>query len=174
MRLLIVEFNELCARHLCRHSQFGINLIHLIALFATWYASYGLLYWLCGVEWALAVPALLYLAILAPSLPLGVLATTALFVALVVATVLLLPQPPFWIYLIIIPLAYKIQNWSHKFYTIETDMTEFNQKYHKGTVLFVVLLFYEVPIIMNYFFFASNAALAPALQPQTAAPAKVS
>ena len=43
MRLLLVEFNELFERHLCRHSQFGINVLHLIALFAIWYAVYGLL-----------------------------------------------------------------------------------------------------------------------------------
>ena len=29
-------------------------------------------------------------------------------------------------------------------------MTEFNKKYAKGRVLFVVLLFYEVPIVLNY------------------------
>jgi hypothetical protein len=50
MSLLRVEFNELYARHLCRHSQLGINVIHLIALFAIWYAVYGLLYWLVGIE----------------------------------------------------------------------------------------------------------------------------
>ena len=60
MRLLLVEFHELYARHLCRHSQLGINVAHLIALFATWYAIYGLLFWSVGIEWMLAVLAAEY------------------------------------------------------------------------------------------------------------------
>ena len=41
-----VEFEELNARHLCRHSQFGINVAHLVALFGVWYAVYSIMYWL--------------------------------------------------------------------------------------------------------------------------------
>jgi hypothetical protein len=32
-------------------------------------------------------------------------------------------------------------------------MTEFNQKYPKGPTLFVVLMFYEVPTLLNYLVF---------------------
>ena len=46
-------------------------------------------------------------------------------------------------------------------YTAATDMTEFNKKYTKGSVLFVVLLIYEVPIVLNFLFFASDVAAAP-------------
>ncbi len=148
MRLLLVEFDELCARHLCRHSQLGINVLHLIALFAIWYAVYGLLYWLAGVEWVLAIPALAYLAAIAPNVPIRVLASTLLFLGVIFAAALWVTIP-WWAYLIIIPIAYKIQAWSHKLYTVETDMTEFNKKYTKGSVLFVVLLIYEVPIVLN-------------------------
>jgi hypothetical protein len=158
MRLLLVEFDELYARHLCRHAQFGINVLHLLALFVTWYALYGLLFWATAAEWAPAIPALLYLAALAPNLSYRILAATAVFVALIVAAVLLLPLPPFWVLLILIPLAYKLQAWSHTVYTMETDMTDFNRKYRKGGVLFVVLLLYEVPIIMRYFFQAPGVA----------------
>lgn len=67
-----------------------------------------------------------------------------------------------------IPVAYKLQAWSHRVYTLETDMTEFNQKYRKGSVLFVVLLLYEVPIIMNYFALALNpVATAPPVEHPT-------
>ena len=45
MSLPIVEFDELYARHLCRHSQFGINVTHLAALFGVWFGVYGLVYW---------------------------------------------------------------------------------------------------------------------------------
>jgi hypothetical protein len=171
LRLLVVEFNELYARHLCRHSQSGVNVVHLIALFATWYAIYGLLYWLADVEWVLAVPAFVYLAVIAPNLPLRVFVATALFLALIVAAVCLLPAP-WWAYLIVIPVAYELQALSHKVYTVETDMTEFNKKYAKGSVLFVVLLIYEVPIVLNFLLFASRRAELrqepvepPALQP---------
>ena len=153
MQLWIVEFHELYARHLCRHSQFGINVAHLIALFFTWYAVYGLLYWLVGVEWVLAIPAGLYLAALVPNVSLRVLAATVLFLAMIFAAVVALPAPPFWIYILMIPVFYKLQSWSHKVYTVEKDMTEFNKKYSKGAVLFVVLLIYEVPIVLNYLLF---------------------
>lgn len=159
MRLLLVEFDELYARHLCRHSQTGINVIHLIALAGIWYAVYGLLYWLIPIDWLLAVPAGLYLAVLAPSLPARILAATALFLALIIAAVLLLPQPPFWVFLIVMPVLYKVQSWSHRFYTVEMDMTEFNKKYTKGFVLFVVLLWYEVPIVLNFLLFAPSPSM---------------
>jgi hypothetical protein len=175
MRLLLVEFDELYARHLCRHSQAGINVIHLISLFLTWYAVYGLLYWLLPVEWVLVIPIVAYLAALAPNVPLRVLAATALFVVLIAMAVLLPPQPPFWVYLLVIPVAYKVQAWSHKIYTVSTDMTEFDRKYRKGKVLFVVLLLYEVPIIMQFFFAAGTAAAGTgATVTQATAPAKAS
>jgi hypothetical protein len=153
MRLLVVEFDELYARHLRRHSQFGINVAHLLALFGVWYAVYGLLYWTIGINWSLTIPAALYLAALAPNVPLRVLAATTVYLALIAAAVLLVPQPPFWVFLILIPVCYKLQSWSHKFYTISLDMTEFNKKYRKGSALFVVLLLYEVPILLRYLFF---------------------
>ena len=156
MRLLVVEFDELYARHLCRHSQAGINVIHLIALAAIWYSVYGLLYWLVGIDWLLAIPAGLYLAALAPNVPVRVLAATALFLAILVAAVVLGPQPPFWVYLIVIPIFYKIQSWSHRWFTRSTDMTDFDRKYTKGRVLFVVLLLYEVPIVLHFLLFAPS------------------
>jgi hypothetical protein len=169
----MVEFEELYARHLCRHSQFGINLAHLVALFAIWYAVYGLLFWIMGIDWVLAIPALLYLAALAPNLPVRVLLASAVFLGLVLAAVLLLPQPPFWVFLLMIPVFYKLQAWSHKVYTVSTDMTVFNAKYHKGFVLFVVLLLYEVPIVLNNLLFAPSGGAAPGeAEFQEGAPAK--
>src|SRR6516165_9645055 len=106
MRLLVVEFDELYARHLCRHSQAGINVIHLIALAAIWYSVYGLLYWLFEIDCLLAIPAGIYLAALAPNVPLRVLLATTIFLAVILAAVLFIPQPPFWCYLIIIPVFY--------------------------------------------------------------------
>ena|SRR6516162_898549 len=158
MSLLHVDFRELYARHLCRHSQFGINVAHLAALWATWWAAYAALYWLAvawlnQAEWLPPLLAALYLGVLVPNIPVRVLIVTALFLVLFVLTVLWIPLLPvslFWLYLLLIPFCYKLQSWSHSIWTVERDMTEFNKKYTKGPVLFVVLLFYEIPLVLNY------------------------
>jgi hypothetical protein len=161
MRLLLVEFNELYDRHLCRHSQFGINVVHLISLFAVWYAVYGLLYTMLSLtglavaEWLIAVPALIYVAAVTPNVPIRVLGATGLFLGLIVASAVFV-RAPWWVYLIMIPVFYEIQSLSHKVWTVAADMTEFNKKYAKGKVLFVVLLIYEVPIVLNYLLFAGS------------------
>lgn len=151
MSLFRVEFDELVARHLCRHAQAGINVVHLLALLVLWYSLYSLLHVLTGEAWVLAVPALAYLAPVAFNVPLRVLAGTTLFMVLICAGAMFVPAP-WWACPILIPVSYKLQALSHKFYTLETDMTEFNKKYTKGSAtLFVVLLLYEVPIIMQFF-----------------------
>lgn len=172
MSLYFVEFNELYARHLCRHSQFGINVIHLIALYGVWYGVYGLLQTLIAalgvVTWIIAIPAAVYLAAVMVNVPFRVFAATAVFMAAVLAPVLFAPLPWWlsWVYLLLIPVCYRVQSWSHSVYTIEMDMTEFNRKYSKGRVLFVVLLMYEVPILMNYLLFEGYAA--PSAEPGNA------
>ena len=156
MSLLHVEFDELYARHLCRHSQFGINVVHLAALFGIWYAVYAIVYRLTGTFWAPVALAAAYLAVLAPTVPARVLAATGLFVGVLVVALLPLADLPHWavaLLLLAIPLCYKLQAQSHKWFPVERDMTEFNKKYRKGFVLFVVLLFAEVPIALNYLVF---------------------
>ena len=104
-------------------------------------------------EWVPMALAGAYLAVLAPSVPVRVLIVTALFLALFVLAVLwvpLLPAWAFWVYLLMVPVFYKLQSWSHRLWTVERDMTEFNKKDTKGGVLFVVLLFYEIPLVLNY------------------------
>ena len=44
LSLLHVDFNDLYARHLGRHSQFGINVGHLASLYGLWYGAYAALY----------------------------------------------------------------------------------------------------------------------------------
>jgi hypothetical protein len=153
MSLVSVEFDELYARHLCRHSQLGINVAHLGALFGIWYAVYAAAYALSGTPWVPVALAGAYFLVLLPSTPLRVLAAVALFLGVLVAAVVSVPPLPawaFWAYLLAVPLCYKLQAYSHKVWDVERDMTEFNRKYTKGFVLFVVLLFYEVPIVLNY------------------------
>jgi hypothetical protein len=164
MRLVRVEFGELYERHLCRHSQFGINVAHLAALFGVWFGVYGLLYWQTvhvfryfqiglGAEWVPAVAALAYLLVLAPNVPVRVGLATGVFLALFLAALFCLPELPFWVYLLMVPVLYKLQSWSHLVWSVGTDMTGFNKKYTKGFVLFVVLLIYEVPLVLNYLVF---------------------
>jgi hypothetical protein len=153
LSLLRLDFADLYARHLCRHSQFGINVAHLAALFGTWYAVYAAVYWLVAVQWVPAAMAAAYLVVIATNVPVRVVVATAIFLVLFVASVLALPELPLWAYLVMIPLFYELQSWSHRLFTAERDMTEFNQKYPKGPALFVVLLFYEVPLVLNYLVF---------------------
>ena len=153
MSLASVEFDELYARHLCRHSQFGINVAHLVALFGIWFGVYSALYWLLLTPWVPIGMAAAYLAVVALNTPLRVTVATALFLAVFLAAVLYLPGLPIWVYLVMIPVFYELQSLSHKVYNVAHDMTEFNAKYSKGFVLFVVLLIYEVPIVLNYLIF---------------------
>ncbi len=100
--------------------------------------------------------ALAYFSVLAINTPLRVLAVVAVFLALLVTAVVAIPAPPqwaFWIYLLLIPILYKVQAWSHTIWNTERDLGEFDRKYTKGFVLFVVLLFYEVPIVLNFLTF---------------------
>jgi hypothetical protein len=153
INLVRVEFDELYARHLCRHSQLGVNVLHLLALFFVWLGVYGAVYWLVRTPWVPIGMAVAYLLAVAPSLPPRVILATAVFLALFVLTLLELPLLPIWAYLALIPVFYYFQNWSHKAYHLERDMTLFNQKYTKGRVLFVILLFYEVPLLLNFLLF---------------------
>jgi hypothetical protein len=153
MSLVFVDFAELYARHLCRHSQLGINVAHLAALFGVWWSVYAAAFALTGEWWVPAALAAAYLASLVPGAPVRVLAATGLFLAALVASVVFLPTLPawlFWVYLPPIPIFYKLQAYSHKVWDVARDMTEYDRKYTKGAVLFVVLLFYEVPIVLNY------------------------
>jgi hypothetical protein len=151
MTLWRVDFAELYARHLCRHSQFGINVVHLIALFGVWFAVYACLYWLSGAWWLPILMAVSYLTVVAVNAPMRVTVATAVFLAVFLAAVLGTPELPIWLYVLMIPIFYEAQALSHKAFTLETDMTEFNRKYPKGFVLFVVLLINEVPLILQYF-----------------------
>jgi hypothetical protein len=153
MSLLRVDFPGLYGRHLCRHSQFGINLVHLAALFGVWFGVYGLVYALARVEWLPVALAVGYLALVAVNAPVRVCVATAGFLALFLAALFLLPELPLWAYLVMIPVFYESQSLSHKVWTAESDMTEYNKRYPKGSVLFVVLLINEVPLVLNYLLF---------------------
>ena len=156
MTLLSVDFADLYARHLCRHSQFGINAIHLLALYGVWFGVYAALHWLSGFWWLPVALAAGYLGLVAFNAPMRVTVATAGFLALFVGAVLCVPiDLPWWIlgvYVAMIPACYQLQNLSHKVYTRRNRHDGFQPAapYPKGRVLFVVLLINEVPILLNY------------------------
>jgi hypothetical protein len=171
MNLFKVNFQELYERHLCRHSQYGINVIHLISVIGSYLALFAVAFRLLDNVWVwMAVP-VLYSLLLAFNLPLRVLAVTLVFMAGFFALFFCLPSIPLWVSLLVFVLSHEIQQWSHKIYTVELDMTRFQQKYRKGLLLFLLLSLYELPILLNYLvfdykrWFASETAPVPAAHP---------
>src|SRR5262245_8119192 len=105
MTLFRVDFPGLYGRHLCRHSQFGINVVHLAALFGVWFGVYGIVYALARVEWLPVALAVGYLALVAVNAPPRVCVATAGFLALFLAALFWLPECPLWVYLVMIPVC---------------------------------------------------------------------
>src|SRR5262245_44261547 len=103
-----VDFPGLYGRHLCRHSQFGINVIHLAALFGVWFGVYGIVYALARAEWLPVALAVGYLALVALNAPFRVCVATAAFLALFLLALFWLPELPFWAYLVMVPVCYEL------------------------------------------------------------------
>ncbi|MBV9124880.1 MAG: hypothetical protein JO112_16115, partial [Planctomycetes bacterium] len=119
-----IQFPELYERHLCRHSQFGLNVNHLVSVAGTYLALMGIVFWLSGSWWVLAGIAVPYLALLVVNVPFRVWLATVAFLGLLFGLFSLLPQLPIWVYPIAIVVFHRIQIWGHKVYTMEKDMTE--------------------------------------------------
>jgi hypothetical protein len=162
LSLLRFDFDGLYIRHLGRHSQLGINIAHLIALYGIWFGIYAVIgqgVLLLGLPsaWPVLVPmALAYLGTISMNSPFSVTVATAAFVALLVASVLALPALPLWSFigfLALLPVSYKVQAYSHKVWTIAADMSEHNKRFPPGRDLNIILLFYEVPICLKYLLF---------------------
>ena len=90
MSLTRFDFDDLYARHLCRHSQFGINVAHVAALYGLWFGVYATIAQgasLLGLQpfWPLTALAITYLAIVAMNAPYRVSLATAVFLAVFVA-----------------------------------------------------------------------------------------
>jgi hypothetical protein len=153
LSLVSVPFAELYDRHLYRHSQAGINVAHLLALVGVWFGVYGLAYWLVPSPWVPVGLAIAYLLAIAPNLPARVTAAVAVFLVAFVALVVYVPPLPWWAYLLMVPVFYKFQAYNHKIWTAARDMTRVDQRFPKGQPLFWVLLFYEIPFLLNYLLF---------------------
>ncbi len=166
LHLLNVDFDDLYARHLGRHSQFGINVAHLAALYGMWFGIYAAtkqaaLLLGVPVAWPINLAmAATYLAVVATNAPFRVSVATAVFLAIFLTSVLALPKLPGWsilAFLALVPVFYKLQAWSHKLWNTAADMSEFNLRFPPGRTLALILLTNEVPICLNYLIFHRKA-----------------
>jgi hypothetical protein len=114
---------------------------------------FALIYWLVESPWVLAAMTLPYFAVLAFNVPLLVLLACLVFVAAFLAFFFELPALPLWLAVLLVPVCHVLQNWSHRLWTRERDMTPFRAKYPKGLTLFILLSFYELPLLLNYLVF---------------------
>ncbi len=157
MNIYSCKFQDLYQRHLCRHSQYGNNIIHLATEIGTYTGLFTLALKLVnlfeGPPWLITLLPLPYLVMIAFSVPLRVLLACAAFIGLFLAAFLSMPELPLWLPIPLIVVCYFVQNWSHLLYTRAADMTEFNTRYPKGRTLFVLLLVFELPLLLNYLCF---------------------
>lgn len=153
MSFVRVDFQELYHRHLCRHSQFGINVLHLVAVVGIYLALYGIVFSAPGATWIVAVGLVSYTLLLMPNLPFRLWLVNVLGVLLLLAMFLLLPKFPWWVYVLLIVAWHRFQIWNHRIYDKQHDMSEFADKYKKGPALALLLSIYELPILLNYLLF---------------------
>ena len=156
MNPLKANFEELYRRHLCRHSEFGINVLHLIAVVGVYLALFGIAFALPGGTWIITAVLTAYFLTLAANLPLLVWLATVTSISLMLSAFLYSPQLPIWAYVIMLFVWHKFQNWNHKIYHKEHPMDEFQEKYQKGLPLFFLLSVYELPILLNFLVFDRN------------------
>lgn len=157
MNLFRINFEELYQRHLCRHGQFGLNVLHLIAVLGIYLSIIGLVDAAIRVLRPetdpvpiLALLTIPWLTLLIVNVPLRVFMLTLGTTILLLSTFTLLPQIPFWWHLILMVAWHRFQLWGHRKYTLHRDITAFDTKYRKGLLLFVLLSVYELPLLLNY------------------------
>jgi hypothetical protein len=150
-----VNFQELYERHLRRHSQYGINVNHLISVIGSYLALFALARSLMGAWWPVLAAALVvpYVVTLAVNIPARLLAVCVAVLGGFFTMMYYLPEIPYWASLGIFVVSHYFQNVGHKIWTLELDMTDFNKKYKKGAALSLLLALYELPILLNYLVF---------------------
>jgi hypothetical protein len=156
MNLLRIDFGELYRRHLCRHSQFGINVLHLIAVIGIYFSLFGIAFALPAAPWIVGTVLTVYFLLLAANIPFRVWIAAVLTIGLILGAFLAIPRFPrtyVWIYLVMIIAWHRFQVWNHRVYDRSHAMEAFTEKYRKGFALFVLLAVYELPILLNYLVF---------------------
>ena len=155
------NFGELYRRHLCRHSEWGINVWHLVAVIGIYLALLALVRLLPGAVWLIGAGSAIYLGLLAVTVPPRVWMACVAVVAALAATAFVLPESPWWLPPIVFVALHRFQVWQHRMYSRSYDMTEFAGKYRKGPKLALLLAVYELPILLNYLLFADASARVP-------------
>ena len=160
LRILSINFDEVYQRHLGRHSQFGINVLHLIAVYGVYFSVFCLaraaltagLPQLSPAEltlllFGLSVP---WLAVLMWNVRMGALLLSVLSAILLSIAAALLPLP-LWLALPLLPVWHQLQQVSHRWFTEHRDMSRFAAGYPKGAKLVIMLAVFELPILLHYF-----------------------
>lgn len=145
------NFDELFERHLCRHSEFGINVWHLIAVAGVYFALFGLVASVPYGESFIGAGLCLYFLTLARTVPWRALAASAAFVASILGLLLSSLEISAWWYLALLVASHRCQVWQHRFYPRSSEMTRFAAKYPKGLALVALLAVYELPLLLHYF-----------------------
>jgi hypothetical protein len=153
MNLLRADFQELYRRHLCRHSQFALNVWHLTAVVGVYLALYGIVFALPGGEWIVGSVLAAYFLILAFNIPFKVLVANLALVGALLAVFLALPEVPVWVHVVLLLGWHRFQVLQHRIYNKSLEMSEFAEKYRKGFTLFALLAVYELPILLNFLLF---------------------
>ncbi|MGC3967873.1 MAG: hypothetical protein QM775_11025 [Pirellulales bacterium] len=151
MSLFNADFIELYRRHLCRHSQFGINVLHLVAVVGIYTSLLCLLLKLPAAPWIIGALSTVYLVVLWRTVPASVVVLAAVVLAMLLGLAASIPDVPAWAHLLLIAAWHRFQTWNHRVYHVHHDMSEFAGKYQKGPKLFLLLAFYELPILLNFF-----------------------
>lgn len=160
LRILSINFDEVYQRHLGRHSEFGINVLHLIAVYGVYFSVFSLarvgvsagLPQLSSPEltvllFGLSVP---WLLILLWNVRMGALLLSVLSAVLLSFAAALLPLP-LWLAIPLLPAWHQLQQLSHRWYTAHRDMSGFAAGYPKGPKLVIMLAVFELPILLHYF-----------------------
>ncbi len=158
--LFKADFEELYQRHLCRHAEFGLNVLHLISVYGVYLSIFCLAAMVVnsiapqssfaartGLLFAMAIPYLIAIAVNVPPLIVAAITATMLAFSIVSMSV---PVLPWWLHLMSIVFWHRSQVWSHRMYTLQRDMSRFDARYPKGKALFIVLAIYELPILYRY------------------------
>jgi len=150
MNPLRADFQELYRRHLCRHSEFGINILHLVAVAGVYLAVFGIAFALPGASWIVSGVLFTYFLVLAANIPFRLLVVNTVVIGSLLTLFLMLPEIPVWIHMVLLVAWHRFQVWQHKIYHRHSDMSQFEQKYQKGWALSVLLAVYELPILLNF------------------------
>lgn len=153
MNLFRIDFGELYQRHLCRHSEFGLNVLHLVAVAGIYLSLFGIAFALPGATWIVAAALTAYTLVLARNIPFALLLLNIASIALLLLTYRLLPPISVWIYVALIVVWHRFQVWQHRIYRRHSDMRSFESRYKKGPRLAVLLAVYELPILLNFLIF---------------------